>query len=147
MMNENQANNPSLTIRNNEIQVRWKPPHWSRIKVNVDASINSSGEGRVGCVIRNYSGRCLAAKVKIITGVESVEVLEALAIYEGLSFAKEMSCNKVEVEGDCKKVEANKVAHTLAKSFVNFSDVMSDSIVWLEDFPSIICNVLLSDCS
>ncbi|KAF7831635.1 uncharacterized protein G2W53_013968 [Senna tora] len=42
---------------------------------------------------------------------------------------------------------ANMVAHMLARSDFPFLDVSSNSYVWLEDYPSIICNVLRSDCS
>ncbi|KAF7841316.1 uncharacterized protein G2W53_003614 [Senna tora] len=166
-------------------RVCWTPPHWSRVKVNVDASMNTHGEGKIGCVIRNFSGRCLAAKIMFVPGINTIELLEAIAVYEGACFAKDMSCTKIEVEGDCKKVfdlltsknfnlsylgliienilalksdfdcisfnwvprEANVVAHTLAKTNFNFPDVSLNSHVWLEDFSSVICNVLLSDCS
>ncbi|KAF7807655.1 hypothetical protein G2W53_039816 [Senna tora] len=88
----------------NAERVRWTPPHWSRIKVNVDASMNTHGEGKIGCVIRNFSGRFLATKIMIILGINSIELPEAIAVNEGACFAKEMSCKKIEVEGDCKKV-------------------------------------------
>ncbi|KAF7814608.1 putative ZmL1 non-LTR retrotransposon protein [Senna tora] len=184
-LNEGRKDELSHDGREAEVSAKWDPPHWSNVKVNVDAGYDNNSDGRIGCVIRNYNGRCLAAKLILIPGVQSIEYLEALAILEGIKFAKEMNCNKIEVEGDCKKVydlllsskldlsylrlivenildfksqfdllsfkwasrDANMVAHTLVKADFNFSDVTSNSVVWLEDFPSIICNVLLSDCS
>ncbi|KAF7832377.1 reverse transcriptase [Senna tora] len=156
-LNEGRKDELSHDGREAEVSAKWDPPHWSNVKVNVDAGYDNNSDGRIGCVIRNYNGRCLAAKLVLIPGVQLIEYLEALAILEEIKFAKEMNCNKIEVE-DFKSQfdllsfkwaprDANMVAHTLVKADFNFSDVTSNSVVWLEDFPSIICNVLLSDCS
>ncbi|KAF7821895.1 uncharacterized protein G2W53_027350 [Senna tora] len=103
-LNEGRKDELSTYGREAEVSAKWDPPHWSNVKVNVDARYDNNGDGRIGCVIRNYNGKCLAAKLILIPGVQSIEYLEALAILEGIKFAKEMSCNKIEVEGDCKKV-------------------------------------------
>ncbi|KAF7827396.1 ferric reduction oxidase 2 [Senna tora] len=98
-LNEGRKDELSNTGREAEVSARWDPPHWSNVKVNVDAGYDNNGDGRIGCVIRNYNGRCLAAKLISSLGIQSIEYLEALAILEGIKFAKEMSCNKIEVEG------------------------------------------------
>ncbi|KAF7802400.1 uncharacterized protein G2W53_041511 [Senna tora] len=162
---------------------KWQPPSWRFLKLNVDASVRDGGQTRVGCIIRDYMGRCLAAMTKEITGCYSVEMAEALAVYEGMVVAKRMSILNVLVEGDSASVikllngegmdctyvsfiikdilqlcssfrsysfnwvrrEANKVAHILAHDPVAFPSDNSGILVWLEDYPSLICNALKSD--
>ncbi|KAF7802500.1 reverse transcriptase [Senna tora] len=164
----------------------WQAPSsWFVFKLNVDASLRMNERGRIGCVIRDSNGRCIAAMTKKIQGVVDVVQLEALAVYEGLSLAKSLMCTELQVEDDFKQVmdllkrgglnrsylgqiiedildfksnfnsvsfnwvarSANLVAHTLAFSDFSFPVNSLDSYVWLEDFPSIICNALRSDIS
>ncbi|KAF7814693.1 uncharacterized protein G2W53_028662 [Senna tora] len=87
-------------------------------------------------------------------------IAEALAIYEGLVFASRMSILNIVVEGDSTRVikllnekgvednkEVNKVAYILVHDHVNFTSDDSSTQVWLEDYPSLICNALRSDIS
>ncbi|KAF7821986.1 putative ribonuclease H-like domain, reverse transcriptase zinc-binding domain-containing protein [Senna tora] len=165
--------------------VRWHPPDWRTIKINVDASCRSNGEQQIGCVMRNDDGRCLMAMSKKVKTGATIEYVEALAVLEGMKQAQLMCCNRIIIESDAQRVvnllnkgnidisylglvieeilelkshfssisfnwvkrEANMVAHTLAHSVVNFPYNSPNFIVWLEDFPPIICNALLCDIS
>ncbi|KAF7823756.1 retrotransposon protein [Senna tora] len=108
----------------------WQAPSsWFVFKLNVDASLRMNERGRIGCVIRDSNGRCIAAMTKKIQGVVDVVQLEALAVYEGLCLAKSLMCTELQVED------------------FSFPVNSLNSYVWLKDFPSIICNALRSDIS
>ncbi|KAF7826352.1 uncharacterized protein G2W53_017516 [Senna tora] len=77
---------------------------WREMKVNVDASLLEQGKGGIGCVVRNFQGRCLAAFAKRMQNIESAELLEAYAFLEGLELAKNLRCDNIILEGDAKKV-------------------------------------------
>ncbi|KAF7831667.1 uncharacterized protein G2W53_014000 [Senna tora] len=57
-MKEGRKDELSIYGREAEVSAKWDPPHWSNVKVNVDAGYENNGDGRIGCVIRNYNGRC-----------------------------------------------------------------------------------------
>ncbi|KAF7838944.1 uncharacterized protein G2W53_007426 [Senna tora] len=84
-------------------QVRWQPPDWRNLKINVDAS-RRDGECRLGCVIRNYIGRCLVVLIKRVEGMAPIDHLEALAILEGMKLSQTMTCTSVIVESDARRV-------------------------------------------
>ncbi|KAF7842590.1 putative RNA-directed DNA polymerase [Senna tora] len=83
---------------------KWEAPMWREMKVNVDASLLEQGKGGIGCVVRNFQGRCLAAFAKRMKNIESAELLEAFAFLEGLELAKNLRCDNIILEGDAKKV-------------------------------------------
>ncbi|KAF7810649.1 uncharacterized protein G2W53_037392 [Senna tora] len=137
---------------------RWQPPSWRFLKLNVDASYKEGSTNRTGCIIRDYTGRCLAAQTKRYVMDTTVDIMEALAVFDGLEMATRMSISDIIVEGDSLRVfnllngkgtdntrDANKVAHILAYDHVDFLDDISSSLVWLEDYPPLICNALRSD--
>ncbi|KAF7810508.1 putative ribonuclease H protein [Senna tora] len=177
---------PIILNRTDSPTTGWQAPSsWFVFKLNVDASLRLNERGRIGCVIRDNNGRCIATMTKKIQGVVDVVQLEALAVYEGMCLAKSLMCTDIQVEGDAKQVmdllkggglnrsylgqiiedilalklnfksvsfnwvarSPNLVAHTLAFSDFSFPINSLDSYVWLEDFPSIICNALRSDIS
>ncbi|KAF7835887.1 uncharacterized protein G2W53_010746 [Senna tora] len=182
--NEINGDKDQRTSRSNVAnQECWQPPSWRVLKLNVDASIKEGHPNRVGCIIRNYMGRCLAAMTKRFDTITSVDTMEAVAVYDGLVLAKSMSILNIEVEGDSANVfkllnrggvdqsylgiiiedildlsnffssisfkwirrETNRVAHILAHEQVDFLDDNSSSLVWLEDYPPLICNALRQD--
>ncbi|KAF7838943.1 uncharacterized protein G2W53_007425 [Senna tora] len=139
-----------------EKQDRWNPPSWRQLKLNVDASCKTGEPNRTRCIVRDYRGRCLAASTKRHVFDATVDIMEAQAVLDGLEMAKNLSIRDIIVEGDSLKVfnllngvgtdntrVANKVAHILATGQVDFQDNLS-SLVWLEDFPFLICNALRS---
>ncbi|KAF7807160.1 reverse transcriptase [Senna tora] len=70
---------------------KWQPPSWRFLKLNVDAIMREGMPSRVGCIIRNHTGRYLVAMTKRFEVATTVDTLEALAVYEGLMLAKSMS--------------------------------------------------------
>ncbi|KAF7822031.1 putative ribonuclease H-like domain, reverse transcriptase zinc-binding domain-containing protein [Senna tora] len=182
---EDEKSTQSTFMDPSSSSVRWHPPDWRTIKINVDASCRSNGEQQIGCVMRNDDGRCLMAMSKKVETGATIEYVEALAVLEGMKQAQLMCCNRIIIESDAQRVvnllnkgntdvsylglvnedilelkshfssipfnwvkrEANMVAHTLAHSVVNFPVNSPNFIVWLEDFPPIICNALLCDIS
>ncbi|XP_021809351.1 uncharacterized protein LOC110752903 [Prunus avium] len=90
--------NPSLT---------WCAPPNPFLKLNVDASWqNASGLAGLAIIIRNHMGEFKYGKVlKTTTG--SIEIAEARAIIEGLSFALEHGITRVCVESDSRNVIDN----------------------------------------
>ncbi|CAL9010113.1 unnamed protein product [Prunus brigantina] len=85
----------------------WCAPPNPFLKLNVDTSWQkASGLAGLGIIIRNHKGEFKFGKVlKTTTG--SVEIAEAQAIIEGLSFALENGITHVCVESDSKKVIEN----------------------------------------
>ncbi|XP_074327241.1 uncharacterized protein LOC141665157 [Apium graveolens] len=115
------------------------------MKISVDASIftefNASG---MGLVVRNDKGELITARKKCNMGMVSVNMAEALAIKEVLSWIKSEDWNKVVVESDCLTAiqvirskatltspfgqSTNKVAHELARLSYFFPDRIFDRI-------------------
>ncbi|KAF7838995.1 uncharacterized protein G2W53_007477 [Senna tora] len=61
---------------NTGVEEEWRAPSWREMKINVDASLKEQGKGGIGCVVRNYQGRCLAAFAKKIPNVDEVDLLD-----------------------------------------------------------------------
>ncbi|KAF7836970.1 hypothetical protein G2W53_005452 [Senna tora] len=77
---------------------RWLPPPLNFYKINTDASrVSETGAG-AGCVIRNWSGRVLAASALKIPSSEAIELLEAEAVKRGLEIAIRLGIQKAMVE-------------------------------------------------
>ncbi|KAF7825347.1 uncharacterized protein G2W53_016511 [Senna tora] len=80
---------------------RWLPPPLNFYKINTDASrVSETGAG-AGCVIRNWSGRVLAASVLKIPSSKAIELLEAEAVKRGMEMAIRLGIQKAMVEGEC----------------------------------------------
>ena len=75
------------------------PPNW--VKVNLDgATFGISSSAGLGAIIRNDMGLVMAAFTQPIPLPTSVEMVEVLAARGALCFAKDLSSNKVILEGD-----------------------------------------------
>jgi hypothetical protein len=83
----------------------WIPPPGNWAKINVDAGVARSGEhGVVAAVARSASGVYLGGSAVLITGISNPEVLEALAVREGLNLAQDLLLTKVRLASDCLSV-------------------------------------------
>jgi ribonuclease HI len=83
----------------------WIPPPGNWAKINVDAGVARSGEhGVVVAVARSASGVYLGGSAVLITGISNPEVLEALAVREGLNLAQDLLLTKVRLASDCLSV-------------------------------------------
>jgi ribonuclease HI len=82
-------------------EVTWVKPAPRNIKVNVDAAFMADcSQGAVGAVARDFQGNFIAAKCDYLPHVASVEMIEALAMKEGLSLAVRLGCNSIIAESD-----------------------------------------------
>ncbi|CAM0957910.1 unnamed protein product [Alopecurus aequalis] len=83
------------------ILVQWQPPRLGWFKLNFDGSVRYDGSGRasMGGVIRDHSGRVLAAFAEP-TEHWSVGVVEARALIRGLRLALDCFIGRLVVEGD-----------------------------------------------
>ena len=79
----------------------WVKPRYGYIKLNIDAGFDSDTlEGSVGAVLRDHSGRFIAAaNEKLDTCFDSF-IAEAIAVRFGMNFARTMGCSKVEICSD-----------------------------------------------
>lgn len=82
--------------------IAWSPPRVGWLKCNTDAAVFAD-ERRVGLgsVIRDESGKFVAALCCNIRGNYSPRDAEVLSIREALSWLKSMKLSKVIVETDC----------------------------------------------
>ncbi|KAH9696582.1 putative reverse transcriptase/RNA-dependent DNA polymerase [Citrus sinensis] len=87
------------------VQKKWEPPPGNFLKVNVDAAINCRNQVLgLGAVIKDPSGKIVAAGIKQVPLREGVSFAEAEAMEWGLKVAKEFSLSAMIMEIDCKEV-------------------------------------------
>ncbi|CAL5432396.1 unnamed protein product [Camellia sinensis] len=60
--------------------------------------------GGVGLVVRDSVGRFIRAKAKHLSHIRHVDVVEAIAIREGLRMLLELGCPAAVIEGDCQTI-------------------------------------------
>jgi hypothetical protein len=98
---------PSISHRRetNSSVLRWSPPPFGTVLINVDAAICSESRRMgVGVVIRDHNGQCLAACSEYITEVTSPEFAEALALRRAVSFAQDEGFGRIIINSDCLSV-------------------------------------------
>ncbi|KAK1652130.1 hypothetical protein QYE76_069935 [Lolium multiflorum] len=82
----------------------WRPPDEDWIKINTDAGVSlENRKSGAGGVARNPSG-FIGAWSKPHPGVTNPLIAEALALRDGVIFAKLRGFTRVLVETDCKEV-------------------------------------------
>ena len=83
----------------------WIPPPVGVAKVNVDAGVARKRErGAVAAVARDAQGNYLGASATLFEGLTDPEVLEALAVREGLNLAQDLILPRIRVASDCLSV-------------------------------------------
>ncbi|KAK9281023.1 hypothetical protein L1049_003915 [Liquidambar formosana] len=91
-----------IESREGHIQ-RWCPPTGSLFKINADGAwVVKDNVGGVGIVIRNGDGMFIAGMAKKFQYMGSAQMVEALALREGLQFALDISIKGLVVETDAK---------------------------------------------
>lgn len=81
--------------------IGWVLPPPDTYKINVDgATARVRGMSSTGAIIRNSRGMVRAAGSKVLNGSYNAEVMEALAMEEGILLAKEMKLHQIVVELD-----------------------------------------------
>jgi ribonuclease HI len=79
---------------------RWSLPPEDMVHINVDAAMFTSSH-RIGVVIRNHLGECLAACGELFDEVTASELAEALVLRRALSLADDEGICKLVVVSDC----------------------------------------------
>jgi len=81
---------------------RWIPPPRGVSKINVDAALSkNSSRASAAAVARDEAGNFLGASVVMMLGITEPEIMEALALREGMALAKDLSLRQVRMARDC----------------------------------------------
>lgn len=92
------------------VTVKYRQPVWTTppsecFKVNVDAAINVPNQkAGLGAVIRNFSGRVVAATIQGVAYRGNVACMEAEAMLLGIQSAQQANCFPRIIESDSKEV-------------------------------------------
>ncbi|XP_019198431.1 PREDICTED: uncharacterized protein LOC109192314 [Ipomoea nil] len=78
----------------------WNPPPRGSLKCNVDAATFSCGAG-FGAVLRDHTGRFVAAKSSHVEGIHDPFTAETIAVKEALTWLKGLHCSSIIIESDC----------------------------------------------
>ncbi|GAA0164105.1 hypothetical protein LIER_19819 [Lithospermum erythrorhizon] len=82
-------------------QGRWQAPDQQWLKINCDASwMKHNRRCSIGVVVRGVQGCFKGARFNIMSQVSSALVAVAMAVREGMLFAKENNWNRVVIESD-----------------------------------------------
>ena len=80
----------------------WIPPPVGIAKINVDAGVARKHQrGAVAAVARDGQGGYLGASAVLFDGLADPEVLEAMAIREGVNLAQDLLLTRIKVASDC----------------------------------------------
>ncbi|KAE8686753.1 hypothetical protein F3Y22_tig00111027pilonHSYRG00008 [Hibiscus syriacus] len=109
----------SLLHRHTHVLTRWKSPHESTIKLNVDACFSyTSKKSCSGFIIRDSAGFILGSGFIHNTRITSVFMAETTAILQGVQFVKDIGFTRITLEGDSKKT-----IQKLNESTIDLSDL------------------------
>ena len=87
---------------------KWKTPPLGVFKINIDiATVDDASAMGLGVVIRDSRGHFVAARTRKVLGEADAMRVEAMAIREGLSLAKDLEIRAVILEGDAKIILEN----------------------------------------
>ena len=99
---ERQRETGGATVPN---RLAWIGPPNGVVKLNVDAGVARKKElGAVAAVARTATGEYLGASAVIFYGIIDPEVLEAMAVREGLNLAQDLLLTRIRVASDCLSV-------------------------------------------
>jgi ribonuclease HI len=103
----NQTNTkPGKMVRAVDVrQNSWVPPPPGMAKINIDAGVARNGDvGTIAVVARSEAGVYLGASAVHLPGVSDPEVLEAMAVREGLNLAQYLNLPRIRLAMDCLSV-------------------------------------------
>ena len=91
----------SMVQSTNSEPIHWKPPRSPYCKINFDGALFQDQKmAGIGVVIRNSGGHVIGALSDRIHLPATVDDVEALACRKAISYALELSVEKVVLEGD-----------------------------------------------
>lgn len=80
----------------------WIKPQYNEVKITADAAIvEDHGASSIGLIVRDHEGHLLLACTRCFRDIMNPTLVEAIAIKEALSWAKEWPNNTVTIESDC----------------------------------------------
>lgn len=98
-------NDQAISCHSKNRQLVWTTPPSECFKVNVDVAINVPNQkAGLGAVIRNFSGRVVAAAVQRVAYRGNVACVEAEAMLLGIQSAEQADCFPRIIESDSKEV-------------------------------------------
>ncbi|XP_060965142.1 uncharacterized protein LOC133034133 [Cannabis sativa] len=116
---------------------RWQPPPPGLFKLNIDAAIDTTKHTiGVGAVVRNSSGRAIAAFSMPTVGLYSSHEMEAKAMFLSLNWALQLQLQVSIVETDALMVSNALNNKLMAVS--SFNDLILDITSLLSFFPNIV---------
>ncbi|XP_023924335.1 uncharacterized protein LOC112035736 [Quercus suber] len=81
----------------------WKPPPWSKLKVNFNGSVfRENQRAGVGAIVRNAEGSVLASMAESFHLPFSIAAMEVIATKKAIQFAKDIGLTSIILEGDLK---------------------------------------------
>uniref|UniRef100_A0A803QSA0 RNase H type-1 domain-containing protein n=1 Tax=Cannabis sativa TaxID=3483 RepID=A0A803QSA0_CANSA len=125
----------SLALETNGSKAeQWTKPVPNTIKINVDgASFENEGSYGFGIVARDSSGTLVGPVAVCKNGAFAAEVVEAIGVKEALSWLKDKSWDKVEMETDnMLTVQAIRASHRVSSVF---GLVVNDCKLLLSNLP------------
>ena len=100
----NRAQQSPTTVSSTN-QVTWIPPPTYSLKINFDGALfRDINKVSLGVVIRNENGQVLASLSKQIQLPFSSDLVEAIAVAQAITFARELSLSEYILEGDSNMV-------------------------------------------
>ncbi|XBI48054.1 hypothetical protein VPH35_111878 [Triticum aestivum] len=120
----------------------WIQPRINYVKLNVDGAFDPDLlQGSYGVVIRDSSGKFIAAGNGKIEWCGDALMAEAMALRFGLNLATTVGCNRIEVNSD--NVEVIEAMKNGGQSFGIAAAIFDDSYHIACDFPHIILSIFL----
>ncbi|KAH1115353.1 hypothetical protein J1N35_008731 [Gossypium stocksii] len=105
---------------NSLIKGDWQVSNQGSVKVNVDSSVSTfKSRAAIGEVVRKLNGNWMG-DLEILVGLSDIFQIEARALLEGLKFAWEKRCRRVEIESD------NSVLVTIIQNGLAANDIYSE---------------------
>ena len=116
---------------------KWLPPPSNWVKINFDgATFGDSSSAGLGAIIRNDMGLVMATYTQPIPLPTTVEMVEVLAARSALWFVKDLSFNKVIVEGDSEVII--KALNSGGLSSSSFGHIIMDINVMSSSFGNVV---------
>ncbi|KAK8654528.1 hypothetical protein V6N13_128491 [Hibiscus sabdariffa] len=108
--------------------VKWSPPAGNSIKINFDASFNSTARTSIsGVIARDSQGFILAAGTFPHTGIADAFTAEAVACERAVVFAQDLGFRSIIIEGDSLSVFKKVTSANFDKSVISpiIRDILS----------------------